>query len=466
MRTNEVILRVSRLRRRGAVLLIVLWAIAIAAVVTASIQLFSSRQGTLGRDAVARTQARWAARGGVEQMIAVMETHTMLPVADDAWAMVKDMEYVSSGQLLGAGYDIRHQVDGRDWAGPIDEHSKINVNLADATLLAILRDITPDVIDAILDWRDPDDEPRQQGAEESFYANLRFPYKPRNSYFQSIAELELVAGIWPEHVRRSDWNLNSRLDPNENDGEASWPFDAGDGYLDTGWAGWLTTRSMRGGLSGTGLPRLYLRDATVDELIERLDVSDAQAVVLKAFGSNTSNHLGLLLTTPLDQIGPDGRPQQQQQQGGRNRRGRAQPNEGQEGQGEGSAAPLSIDQLKAVFRETTMDDPYTPFYGKINLNTVPESLLRELFENEQATVDDIIALRSRAQGIGNMADLMDIRGVSASTMSMLTRYFDVTSNVYTISSIGRSEASGTQIEMIVTVDRSTMPARIVEYREQ
>jgi len=457
-----------RQHNRGSVLLIVLWAIAIASVVTASIQLFSTRQATLGRDAVTRVQARWAARAGVEQMIAVMESHTMIPEPDDAWAIVKDMEAVSSGQMIHASYDIRHHVDGRDWAGPMDEHSKLNINDANTSMLELLRDITPDVIDAIYDWRDRDDEPRAQGAEEAFYANLKFPYKPRNDYFQSVAELELVAGIWPEHLRGADWNLNNRLDANENDGELSWPIDAGDGILDGGWSAWLTARSRRGGVSGSGQERLFLPKASIEDLLGRIDLTETQAQTLLAFGRQSGNTLGMLLTIPLDQIGPDGRPQQQQNNRNRNRgRQSAQPAQGQDGQP--PLEPLSVDQLRAVYRECTMDDidPHKPQFGRININTVPETFLRELFPNEQATVDDIVYLRSsRPQGIGSMVDLLDIRGVSEQSLNILTRYFDVYSNVYTISSVGRSEATGVHVEMIVTVDRSTLPARVIEYREQ
>lgn len=461
---------------RGSVLLIVLWAIAIAAVVTASIQLFSTRQATLGRDALQRVQARWAARSGVEQMIAVMESHSMIPEPDDAWAMVRDMEEVSSGRMHFASYDIRHHVDGRDWAGPLDEHSRLNINAASGAMLWLFDDMTPDVMDAIFDWRDEDEEPRAQGAEEAFYANLRFPYKPRNDYFQSIAELELVAGIWPEHVRGSDWNLNNRLDANENDGELSWPIDAGDGILDAGWSEWLTARSVRGGMSGTGQPRIFLRDADVEILQERIDLSEQQARMLLAFGRNPSNNLGTLLTTPLETLGPDGQPQQQNNRGRRGGRASASPRGGGQSGGQNGLGgsnqemePLTTEQLRAVFRECTMDNPKSaePQFGKININTVPESFLRELFPNEQATVDDIVYLRSSSpEGIGSMVDLLDIRGVSDQTLNTLTQHFDVYSNVYTISSVGRSDSTGLRVEMIVTVDRSTLPARIIEYREQ
>ena len=44
----------------------------------------------------------------------------------------------------------------------------------------------------------------------------------RNGFYRSVAELELVAGIWGDFVRGEDRNLNGRMDPNENDGELFW----------------------------------------------------------------------------------------------------------------------------------------------------------------------------------------------------------------------------------------------------
>lgn len=51
------------------------------------------------------------------------------------------------------------------------------------------------IIDAILDWIDPDDEPRMNGAESEHYMSLSPPYQPRNAAFFSIEELLLVRGI-------------------------------------------------------------------------------------------------------------------------------------------------------------------------------------------------------------------------------------------------------------------------------
>ncbi|MHC4828483.1 MAG: hypothetical protein ACYTEY_18180, partial [Planctomycetota bacterium] len=78
--------------RRGSVMFIVMWALAVGALILSSLQLFGYRQAMQGRDAVARIQARWAARGGVEYMIAIMADHTLAPVPNDAFAMVRDMD--------------------------------------------------------------------------------------------------------------------------------------------------------------------------------------------------------------------------------------------------------------------------------------------------------------------------------------------------------------------------------------
>ena len=81
-----------RRRRTGSVMLVVMWAIAIGAIILSSVQLFSYRQSMLGRVALGRVQARWAARGGLEYAIAIMADHTIEPVPGDAFAVVRDLD--------------------------------------------------------------------------------------------------------------------------------------------------------------------------------------------------------------------------------------------------------------------------------------------------------------------------------------------------------------------------------------
>jgi len=51
---------------------------------------------------------------------------------------------------------------------------------------------------SILDWRDPDDLYRMNGAEPDYYQSLKEPYRCKNGNLDSIEELLLVRGVTPE----------------------------------------------------------------------------------------------------------------------------------------------------------------------------------------------------------------------------------------------------------------------------
>lgn len=176
--------------------------------------------------------------------------------------------------------------------GLIDECAKLNVNVlanfdpVDNTGRNMLLEIpymTEDIADAILDWIDEDDDPREWGAESESYS-LVFP---RNGPIDSLEELLLVLGVEPQLMYGEDANRNGILDPNENDGEASLPYDNEDGILDLGWASYLTTYSVeanyRHAYDRFGEERLYLNEPLLtdlyDTLVEEYDEQTAQFIV-------------------------------------------------------------------------------------------------------------------------------------------------------------------------------------------
>ncbi len=465
--------------RRGSAVLVVMWALAIAAITLSSVQLLGYRQATLGQQALGRVQARWAARGGIEYAIAVMAYHTEYPVPDDAAAMVRELDHVALGDFEAGGrviasWDIRHHADGRDWFGPMDEHSRININatLADPSLLVAFDDMTPDIVDASLDWMDADEEPRPLGAEKYYYQGIQtIPYQPRNAAMRNPLELELVAGIWPEHMRGEDWNFNNRLDDNENDGDRTWPVDDPDGQLECGWAAYLTTYSARGGPAASGQPRIYLRQATPEELMERLGVDETLASQIVAWGRGQQNTFEALLLSYAQ-------PEAASAQGGGSRRrggrsGGVQDPGQQQGQGQGQGQQqaqtpqLSREQLVTLLAETTLEQPGVRAPGKLNVNSVSEELLEKMFFTKEHLVDEIVFARSRPGGITSMVDVADIPAFRDDIQSLqyVLRNMDVTSNVYTITSRGRAWAGGVEVEIVAAVDRSSLPVVILEYRE-
>ncbi|MCA9295825.1 MAG: general secretion pathway protein GspK, partial [Phycisphaerales bacterium] len=247
---------------------------------------------------------------------------------------------------------------------------------------------------------------------------------------------------------------------NENDGNVSAPEDDADGAMKVAWGQLLTTYSRRGGMSDTGQERLNLRYATTEELVERLGIEEAQADALRAFASNPSVTLEMLLTTSLSSTQTGSGTDVPPNAGGRQ----------QQQQPQSSELDLTNDQLRVVLGECTTDDPLDgPQPGKLNINTVSESLLRQMFSDPstERLVDEILYLRNnRGEGVTSLVDLKDIPDIQGPDLDRLARAFDVRSNVFLVSSKGRSESSGLEVEIVAVVDRSTLPVKILEYREQ
>lgn len=437
-------------RKRGTVIIVVLWTIAVAALITTAVQLSSFRQATVGRETLQRVESRWAARAGVEQILSVMASHTERPVPEDAFAMVREMEQVSAGELLGAIYDIRHHANGHDLYGPMDEHSKMNVNSANIATLMLLDNMWLDIADAIVAWMSDDESASAFSVTRDYYLSLYPPYEPRNGRYQNIAELELVAGVWPKYLRGEDWNLNARLDPNENDNGMTFPPDDGDGELDAGWSAYLSATSVAGGATASGLPRLHLARATIAEVQERLGVDERQAKALIRFGRNSDSKLEQLLIYPITNIDA----------GGVASSNVYNP----------ELVPLTEEQHRAIFDELMVVDPLDREPGKMNINTVSPRLLRDLLELygfDPVVAEEILYMRdSRPEGIVSMQELSSIAELTDEMLMQLGSLMDTRSSVYTISSKGRSLGIGVEVEIVAVVDRSTLPIRILEYREQ
>lgn len=459
--------------RRGSVVVIVIWAVAIAVILVAATQVVTFRQAVLGRESLARVQARWAARAGVEQMIAIMEYYHQNPTPDDPLAVVRDMQDHAIGATETGTWDIRHFLDGVEWAGPMDEAAKLNINRASRAQLINLPSMSPDVVDAILDWRDSNDEVEGMGAESDYYQNRGMGYRPRNGNFRSFAEIELVAGAWPSYTRGEDLNLNGRLDPNENDGRRSAPDDKPDGRLDAGWSQFLTARSFQSPNGSSGEPRLRLQTAAAEDIMSRVGVDENQAKALLEFGRQNGARVETLISVPLSQVSGN---RSAAAQGGTNKPSGSSGSTGTSGRSSGgrtgtatstTVKDLTDAQLRVALQELTTEDFSKPVPGRVNVNTASAELLKDVLGVDPRVADGIVARRkSRAEGITSLADLAGISGMTTATLATLTSQCDVSSSVYTVTSRGRPHSTGAEVEIEVVVDRSVLPARILSYREQ
>lgn len=431
--------------RRSFATLLALCAIAIASIVLVTLQASAWRQAAAGRESIARLRAKWAARAGIEATIAALAADTEQPDPDDAFRFMTDLENVATGNVLGASYSIVHTQYPNEYPGAEDAHSKININSMTRNDLLTFIELSEDVADSILDWIDADSDVREMGAEDTFYYNKgAFRYVPRNAPFRSLQEVELVAGIDPSVIRGEDWNLNGRLDPNENDGDASWPPDNADGKLDAGLSEHLTAVSVDGGLALSGKERLDLRTASVGDIQSRLGVEQNQADAIAAYAATTNAQLTNFLVSDLAALARNAGASQSARQ----------------------ARALTNEQLATMFNETMLypSNAEPNRIGKLNINTCSAETLQHVAGIEPTLADLIILERdSRAQGFTSIVDLLEVPAITRARLAQLATFLTVRSNVFVVHCRGRDTATGLEVEISVVLDRSTLPIVIKDY---
>lgn len=236
-----------------------------------------------------RLQTRFAAEAGVERVKQLLRTgrldmsvwyhnteqlHRII-----VWSPEADRADIGTYKDLGEdAFAFRFSIVADDPTddeefirfGLTDEASKINLNLAtEAQLQALVEAATvgneeiiaQNLVNAILDWRDADSEPRGDDptTEGEFYEQLaRHPYKVKNGPFDSVEELLLVKGMTPEILYGEDFDRNGLLTDNEDDGDETFPLDDQNGELNLGLYPYLTVHSYEANAANDNRPRVYL----------------------------------------------------------------------------------------------------------------------------------------------------------------------------------------------------------------
>ena len=182
-------MNVARCRRdRGVALLLVLWLVALLAATVGAFALSARTEQLQGQVLARGLEVRGAARAGLEYAIA------RLADTDPERRWIPD------------GREYRWRFGDADVALRIvDEQGKVDLDMADAGLLAaLLRQTGSDPRDAqriagaIVDWRDEDALTQPSGgAEAPDYAAAGRDYGPANTPFESVAEVEQVLGMTP-----------------------------------------------------------------------------------------------------------------------------------------------------------------------------------------------------------------------------------------------------------------------------
>jgi general secretion pathway protein K len=180
--------------QRGIALIAVLWLTVLLTVIASGFA-FSMRGGALAaRNTMSVAQARAAADGAVARVAFELARPRNTP---DVWLPDGRVRTWADGEIAIA-------------STALDESALIDLNAAaDPLLKGLLENVgglDPDtsehVLEAILDWRDPDDLKRPNGAEADDYRAAGLKYVPTNAPFGSVGELQRVLGVTPALMTR------------------------------------------------------------------------------------------------------------------------------------------------------------------------------------------------------------------------------------------------------------------------
>ena len=194
-------------QQRGIALLMVLWVLTILMVIVFSFSYLARTETFSSRAFKEGWENKFLAEAGIERAIMELFYRKQNPPnlgeeEQESWR-IDGTEQV--GVLGGGYYRVRL----------VDESGKIDLNLAPEVILRNLinslnlpgedKDLLVNtIVDSILDWKDPDDFHRLQGAESDYYQSLPHPYKAKNGNFDTVEELILVKGITPEILYGND----------------------------------------------------------------------------------------------------------------------------------------------------------------------------------------------------------------------------------------------------------------------
>ena len=365
--------------------------------------------------AAERMRCKWGSRAGLEKAIAILN--------DD----MNDDEIAGGSDSL---YDIWSNNVADFNSVPldqcffnvivVDESSKLNINTATRDQLLYIPDMTEDIADSIIDWRDGDDEISEAGAESGYYLNLPFAYETRNGDFKTVRELLLV-----REVTKGLFFGDQTLDENVSE-------------LNQGWIKYFTCYSRDLNKDAEGNDRINVNSADENTLTEKLSIGSAHAkwiVENRQFNSIADLVANNSPSQPQGNVNGD------------------------------QALPLDLQTFYEIIDKVSVsDDESVP--GRVNVNTAGEDVLIALFEGDQQVAYDIISFREgREEGLASLGDLKDIKSINIELAKKFIGSVTTRSSVFTVHSTATGQATKISRKIEAVVDRGKSPTEILYYRD-
>lgn len=372
-----------------------------------------------------------------------------------------------------------------------DESARVNLNAlisldeqspgAGKELLMALPGMTDEVADAILDFIDEDQDPREFGAEAEHYATLTPPYLPKNGPLETVEELLLVRGMHPYLLFGRDANRNGIIDAHEMT-PAPGANPLAEQLLASipprGWSSYLTLHSMERNTSSEGLPRIYINEEDLqllhDNLSQRFSEEWADYIVAyRQYGPFTG-------TVDPSRAIPGGPPIDFTAEGGNNFNqvldlvGSAiQFQEGDEtsffmSPFENSPIAMALYLPQLMDNLTVNPSPVIP--GRININQAPYEILLGIPGLEEEQVELIVQTRVPHPGLDfphmrNETWLLTEAIVDLEQMKALMPFVCAGGDVYRAQVVGYFQGGSSFSRHEVIIDATQLQPRIALWRE-
>ncbi|MCP9451039.1 MAG: type II secretion system minor pseudopilin GspK, partial [Nitrospira sp.] len=120
----------------------------------------------------------------------------------DLWALPIKNYAIGDGLLSAQIQDERGKLNLNDLVASAGDPIQSKTRIDRIRRLFELLQINPDLVDALIDWLDQDDNPRPAGAESLHYQSLRPAYRAANGPLQAISDLRLIKGFTPDIIDR------------------------------------------------------------------------------------------------------------------------------------------------------------------------------------------------------------------------------------------------------------------------
>lgn len=190
--------------QNGTVIVLVLWVLLALSLLALSFASAVRTEVNASRNIVDQQQAYYLARAGIDYAvykILEVQSNSVVPLRTQLEeggpeAVPEVFKGTLNLELEGGSVEIQVAPE----TGKINLNGNDDLLIFNLLVMIGLSEAEAEVItDSIMDWKDPDDDPRPNGAESSYYESLPEPYRAKNSGSFSVPEeLLLVRGVTPE----------------------------------------------------------------------------------------------------------------------------------------------------------------------------------------------------------------------------------------------------------------------------